>query len=321
MSTPRPGWYPDPAGTEDLFRYWDGEAWTDAISESPAAPAPRAPEPGRSTGATPTDDPDPTPDIPPVPAAGVRSTGGARSRTGTGGGSRLRVVVALTLGAALLVTAGLGASGHLLGDRHDRSSEPATERPGRTVGPSDATDTRPPMGSVDEETGEARIGDVEMTLPGDPYDVYAGSAPVRDAFDIFFSANAKVHRHFQGNRDWVATVGLAHIAPEITDRGTDQEAAEEAMRAVTKHFFGNHKTTRKNLKSSVGLVDGRPAVTVTVDVHYKIKQLPSTHDRVTAVLVQLDDGSMVAAVSSVPNDAPPEIHRQAADSLGSLRFR
>lgn len=233
----------------------------------------------------------------------------------------MRAVVALTLGAALLVTAGLGASGHLLGDRSDRSSEPATERPGRTVGPSEATGTKPPMGSVNEETGEARIGDVTMTLPGDPYEVYAGSAPVRDAFDIFFSANAKVHRHYQGHRDWVATVGLAHIAPEITDQGTGREAAEEAMRAVTKHFFGNHKTSRKNLKSSVGLVDGRPAVTVTVDVHYKIKHLPSTHDQVTAVIVQLDDGSMVAAVSSVPNDAPQEIHRQAADSLGSLRFR
>ena len=298
MTTPRPGWYPDPAGTEDLFRYWDGEAWTEAISESPAAPAP------------PTSAPAATPSAP----AATRHPRRNRPR-------RLRAVLALTLGAALLVTAGLSASGYLLGERNGRSSEPAKGRPGHSVGPSDPKGTEPPMGSVDEETGEARIGNVAMDLPGEPYEVYSGSAPVRDAFDIFFSANATVHSNYRGHRDWVATVGLAHIAPGITDQGSDRKAAEDAMRAVTKHFFGDHKTSLKDLHSSVGLADGRPAVTVRVNVHYRVKNLPSSHDQVTAVLVQLDDGSMVAAVSSVPNDAPPEIHRQAADSLASLRFR
>ena len=35
-----PGWYPDPGGGQGLFRYWDGRAWSAAISPNPSAPPP-----------------------------------------------------------------------------------------------------------------------------------------------------------------------------------------------------------------------------------------------------------------------------------------
>ena len=35
-----PGWYPDPGGGQGLFRYWDGQAWSAAISPNPSAPPP-----------------------------------------------------------------------------------------------------------------------------------------------------------------------------------------------------------------------------------------------------------------------------------------
>ena len=34
------GWYPDPGGGQDLFRYWDGKAWSAATSPNPTAPPP-----------------------------------------------------------------------------------------------------------------------------------------------------------------------------------------------------------------------------------------------------------------------------------------
>lgn len=37
------GWYPDPAGTPEMLRYWDGGAWTDRIQ--PKAPPTSTPEP------------------------------------------------------------------------------------------------------------------------------------------------------------------------------------------------------------------------------------------------------------------------------------
>jgi Protein of unknown function (DUF2510) len=35
-----PGWYPDPGGGQGLFRYWDGKAWSAAVSPNPSAPPP-----------------------------------------------------------------------------------------------------------------------------------------------------------------------------------------------------------------------------------------------------------------------------------------
>ena len=48
------GWYPDPGGGENLYRYWDGKAWSAATSPHPAAPPPSqgiigAPPPPTST--------------------------------------------------------------------------------------------------------------------------------------------------------------------------------------------------------------------------------------------------------------------------------
>ena len=34
------GWYPDPGGVANLYRYWDGQAWSAATSPNPQAPPP-----------------------------------------------------------------------------------------------------------------------------------------------------------------------------------------------------------------------------------------------------------------------------------------
>ncbi|HVK34735.1 MAG TPA: DUF2510 domain-containing protein, partial [Microlunatus sp.] len=34
------GWYPDPGGVANLYRYWDGSAWSAATSPNPQAPPP-----------------------------------------------------------------------------------------------------------------------------------------------------------------------------------------------------------------------------------------------------------------------------------------
>lgn len=38
-----PGWYPDPGGVPNLYRYWDGRTWTNQLTSQPTGPAPTAP--------------------------------------------------------------------------------------------------------------------------------------------------------------------------------------------------------------------------------------------------------------------------------------
>jgi hypothetical protein len=59
----------------------------------------------------------------------------------------------------------------------------------------------------------------------------------------------------------------------------------------------------------------------SAQVYYSVDQLASRYDTVTALLVRLDDGSLIMAASSVPNDADPDLAQQAADTLNTLSIR
>ena len=59
----------------------------------------------------------------------------------------------------------------------------------------------------------------------------------------------------------------------------------------------------------------------TATVHYSVPDLASRYDTVTALLVRLEDGSLVVAASSVPDDTDPALAQQAADALRSLTIR
>ena len=85
---------------------------------------------------------------------------------------------------------------------------------------------------------------------------------------------------------------------------TDQHAAE-----VTDESWSDHS------------VDQNPGLLFSATMGYSVPNLPSRFDRVTALLVRLDDGSVVIAAASVPNDAGPELARQAAESLQTLTIR
>ena len=48
-----PGWFPDPGGVPNLYRYWDGQAWTDQFTSQPGGPPPAAPGQGQPGGPPP----------------------------------------------------------------------------------------------------------------------------------------------------------------------------------------------------------------------------------------------------------------------------
>lgn len=90
------------------------------------------------------------------------------------------------------------------------------------------------------------------------------------------------------------------------------------MEELGDKFFGGQVTQIKRMRSSDRAVDGRPGMEFQANVHYSAKGLPSSYDRAIVWLVRCDDGSLIAAISSVPNDASPRLRDLASAALDSL---
>jgi hypothetical protein len=283
---PRPGWYPDPAGATGLYRWWDGSSWAEVTSDSAQAP-------------------------PPLPVETEAAAGAPRRRA-----SPLRVVVVLTLGFALFVSASIGLG---LVIWRDSSNTTAQRALGAPAGLPSGVGTDP-VGYLDERTRTATIGPASLTMPGDPYVLSPDPMAVRGALDLIFWASAPVHVRYDGKHDWSSGVLLGRVAAP-GDAGDLQTDGTRALRRLSQAIFDRHPTELKAMTSKQRTVDGQPAMLFSAQVHYSVDRLPSRYDTVTALLVRLDDGSLIMAASSVPNDADSDVARQASDALGTLTVR
>ena len=157
-----------------------------------------------------------------------------------------------------------------------------------------------------------------MELPDDPYTLHADPVPVSGVFDVAFLAEAEVHRQYDGDHDWSAMVGLAALSQDLID-GTDLELAGKAtLTKLAKRLYAGHATKITHARWSDRSIDGYPGLELSARVHYAVDRLPSRYDTVSAVLVRLDDATIVAAVSAVPDGAESEVGRLAEKSLESL---
>ena len=288
-AAPRPGWYPDPAGAPGLYRWWDGSHWADVTSDSVQAPPPLA--------------------LPIEAAGGVAPHHHA---------SPLRIAAALGLGFALFISASIGLGLAIWPTQSNTSAQRAAGGPGGlpTVG-SVGTD---PVGYLDERTRTATIGPASLTMPGDPYILSPDPMAIRGVLDLLFWANAPVHVRYDGKNTWSSGVLLGRVA-QSSSQDELQTEGTLALHRLSNAIFEQHPTELKGLRWDEHAVDGRPGMLFSARVYYSVDRLPSRYDKVTAVVVRLDDGSLIMAASSVPNDADSEVARQAADALKTLSIR
>ena len=284
---PRPGWYSDPAGATGLYRWWDGSSWAEVTSDSAQAP-------------------------PPLP---VESEAAAERGAPLRQASPMRVVTVLTLGFALFVSASIGLGLVIWRD----SSNTSAQRAGSPAGFPSAGGTDP-IGYLDERTRTATIGPASLTMPGDPYVLSPDPMAIRGVLDLLFWASAPVHARYDGKHDWSSGVLLGRIAaPGNTD--DLQTEGTLAVRRLSQAIFDRHSTELTGMSWKQHTVDGRPAMVLSAQVHYSVDKLPSRFDTLTALLVKLDDGSLIMAASSVPNDTDSDVARQAGDALRTLKIR
>ncbi len=288
-AAPRPGWYPDPAGAPGLYRWWDGSHWADVTSDSVQAP-------------------------PPLHLA-IEAAGGVPPDQHA---SPLRIAAALGLGFAFFISASIGLGLAIWPTQSNTSAQRAAGGPGGlpTVG-SVGTD---PVGYLDERTRTATIGPASLTMPGDPYILSPDPMAIRGVLDLLFWASAPVHVRYDGKNTWSSGVLLGRVA-QSSSQDELQTEGTLALHRLSNAIFEQHPTELKGLRWDEHAVDGRPGMLFSARVYYSVDRLPSRFDTVTAVVVRLDDGSLIMAASSVPNDADSDVARQAADALKTLSIR
>jgi hypothetical protein len=181
-----------------------------------------------------------------------------------------------------------------------------------------AADTGP-TGQLDPVSRIATIGPATLVLPDDPYALYPDPMPLEGVLDVFFWAGATVHPNYDGRHSWSSAVLLGRVSDSLGN-GDLEATGRLTMQRLSRTFFGDHETRLGELIWSDHSVDGHPGMVFSAHVHYSVPNLPSRYDTVTAVLVQLDDGSFVVAAAAVPDDTAPIVARRAADSLGTLNI-
>jgi Protein of unknown function (DUF2510) len=287
---PRPGWYPDPAGASGLYRWWDGDQWAEVTSDSVHAPPPVL---------VPAE----------IPLGAV--AGSRRS-------SPLRIAAALSLGFALFVSASIGLG---LVIWQDPSGTPVQRTAGGSASlPTPGSVGTDPVGYLDERTRTATIGSASLTMPGDPYVLSPDPMAIRGVLDLLFWASAPIHARYDGQHDWSSGVLLGRISAPSHQSDLQTEGTL-ALHRLSNAIFDRHRTRVKGLTCHELAIDGHPGMLVSAQVHYRVERLPSRYDTVTALLVRLDDGSLIMAASSVPNDTDSNTAREAVEALKTLTVR
>ena len=257
------GWYPDPGGAADRYRYWDGTAWSAMTTGDPRDPPP--------TGA---------PGAPPH-----------RSRLGMIIGV-LAIVVIMVIGGALLVGNLRPTSGDPLptatvsGGDDSSPSEPAQPR-----------DEASPSSPSPQSLPHCRRGDPNDRSPHpDDGRVYGGNLSFAEertfdpatseprlsfAWDV--TQQIKIVSRTPG---WIAQLAVGQLRAEDFGRVARTTAESVAECLVTGDLYRTHSAARHDLRSEAIKIGDRTGWLIEGDIRVSEPGLKFAGDHVIIVVVR-----------------------------------
>lgn len=323
------GWYPDPAGAPDTFRYWDGQAWSQMTTSQPSGgaaaatptPAPATPPPATPPPATPPtalppsqepyqqpyqpqyqQQPQPTWNPTPPPGGG---TGGPGGTGGTGGGSTgktVGIVVAAVLVLALLGVGGFfgirALSGDDDGDGGDKKADDPTSQ--ATDGPTDEP-TDETSSTVRPSGIQCTGGKPEPTTAPDPKaTTLTGGGLTIPKLDGYTTdvRQSPAHTYADGfisqyvevvPQKWIGLYGVGAIPRANGFEGIDTTAEIIMQCLTTNDQIYKGFKDRKDLKNEEITVDGKPAHRITSELRVDDSTLPIEGDVTTVIIVDTGD--------------------------------
>lgn len=328
------GWYPDPAGQPNTYRYWNGQSWSQETTGNPASPPPGAPpyqaygQPGYTqSGYT-------------QPGYGQGGYGATPPPPGGSGGAGKTIAIVV---AAVVLLAALGAGAFFLvrslddgGDESasDDSSESADPTGSETGATDDASPTE--SGPTDDETGGGtNVGPTRAQCSGgapDPGRLQAttstltgGGLTIPSLTDQGYTVDAAVSAAFtwadayqvsykvieSAGEGWIANYGVGGLA---RDHGFEspQQAAEVVLQCMTSSDMYQGYSGSTDLEVGPVTVDGHDAYSILTEVRVDNPDVQAEGDVTQVVVVDTGDpASYGLYISVVPIGDQAEINRQA----------
>ncbi|GAA1833653.1 DUF2510 domain-containing protein [Microlunatus capsulatus] len=327
------GWYPDPGGGQDLYRYWDGRAWSAATSPNPSAPPPAqglvsspAPSSAQPLGAQPGQ------------SAGYGQGGqgygqagqgygqsagsgyGAGAQPGTAyaayqqqaprrrgavgwwlGGAAVLVVLVVLAVVAVRAATGTGGFSGLPGGQGSQNACPTPEEN--------------PTATPDPNDGRVHGGPVSFPRLGAPW-----SAPEYDD-RVPFGTDTKVQQitvesNYNPGQSWVASVLVAELQAGDGFFSPEQ-GSQVVVKCILGAFYGDAPVTSDVKVNEAATIDGHDAWVVESQLSFDIPDLQTKGELLLVAIVSAGATSGLY-YASIP-DTRPELVQPARDALAKLQ--
>ncbi len=318
------GWYPDPGGGQDLYRFWDGKAWSAATSPNPSAPPPvlgplggppaqplgAQPQAGQSTGGQPYG----AQGTGGQPYAGQPAYGSAyaqyqqtqQKKSPVGwwlAGAALVLVIVVV--AVIAIRAATGAGG----------SDPLPNLPGGQSTSSTCPNEDPsPSISPDPNDGRVHGGPVSMPELGSPW------SPPRIETRVPFGTDAKIQsvtdqEDYDGTNSWVASVLVAELQAGDGFFSPEQGSAI-VVKCILGSFYADAPVTSDVKVNEAATIDGQEGWIVESQLSFDIPGLRAKGELLIVAIVSAGATSGLF-YASVP-DTQPELVGPARQALADL---
>ncbi|QDP98255.1 DUF2510 domain-containing protein [Microlunatus elymi] len=278
------GWYPDPGGQPGMYRYWDGQSWSAALSASPTA-APPHPELGQPTERPADSAADETR---PTAYQSYRQQAEKKRPIGWWIGGGLGVIAIIVVVVLLIRTLGGGTFGG--------GNDPGG--PG-SANPCPTTTFSASAGADHPNDGRVHGGPLSYPRLGAPWSAPHGDDRVPFGSDI--QSQTVVTETYGYKQQWLAGVLIAQL---IAGDGffTPQQGSQIVAKCVVGTFYGDNPVQRHDLVSKATKVDGRDAWYLKSHLQFDIKGLQAKGE--TMIIVIINVGAISGLYyASIPDNA------------------
>jgi hypothetical protein len=269
MST-APGWYPDPGNQPGMYRYWDGAAWTEALSQTPAAPPPAE-----------------------YMFAADLSQSSAKQNAGP-----IIVIIVIAVVLALIIYFAVSLFRNDSTVVNDDPAANSTEE----VCPKEP-ESIPPHADHPAD-GRIHGGDISYPELPEPWG-YPSQTEIRVPFgrDVT-SQSITTESNYEFGQSWVASVVIGEL---IAGDGfyTPEEGSKIVTKCILSTFYGDNSVTREDVRTEAYQLDGKDGWIVETNLSFSIPNLQATGEWVVIIIIQTSLESSSIFYSSVPNNASP----------------